>query len=137
MNLLRSKVRGALVGYVILVAGVFGMYYNGQHVSGAEHDAVVRSSTAVAIDGCNRDFAQQEHFIDLLRRLRHGSQAAYKAGNVTPEQYALAQKFYASEIARAWSELPDCRKVVVTDAPGSSPAEPARYPGDRAATPGS
>jgi len=115
----RRTMRRALVGYLILTFGVLAMYLNGQHVGGAERDAIVQSGRVVSVDGCNRDFGDAERFLALLQRLKRANEASFKAGNITPQAHDAAIQFYNKEIARAERSVPDCRKAakVVTSDP--------------------
>lgn len=106
-----KTLRGALVGYLILIVGVIAMYENGQQVSENERDAVVKSGRVVAVEGCNRDFEQQARIIKLLQRLKAANNEQFKRGKISAQQHDTAIKFYAAEIARASDALPDCRRA--------------------------
>lgn len=116
---LRRWGRGAVIGYAILIAGVFAMYENGQSVSEQERQAVVKSGTVVAVEGCNRDFRAGKRFIKLLTRLKMSSDAQYASKRITAQQHDAAIEFYAGEIGLAKSKLPDCRHAesILTDDP--------------------
>jgi hypothetical protein len=115
----RKVVLSALVGYIILFAGVMGVYHNGQSTSSNEQKAIVQSGNIVAVDGCNRDFEDQKRWINLLERLKDSSELAYKPGRTTEAQYRTAIEFYSGEIALAKKALPDCRQAehILTDDP--------------------
>jgi hypothetical protein len=115
----RKVVLSALVGYVILFAGTLGVYHNGQATSSNEQKAIIQSGNVVAVDGCNRDFQDQQRWINLLERLRDASVASYKDGRVDEERYQQALEFYSGEIALANKAVPDCRKSehILTDDP--------------------
>lgn len=126
----RRTLKAAFVGYLILFAGVLGMYLNGQHVGNEERQAIVASGRTVSVDGCNRDFRDKEDFIDLLTRLKQANSDAFK--RLPPplkadaqQRYEDSQDFYNDEIKTASAERPDCRKAaeVVTSDPNADVAK--------------
>lgn len=107
----RWAAKRALVGYGILFAGVLAMYWNGQHVSGTERDAIVESASVAAVTNCNRDYNQIERLRGLLTRAQEQTTASARRGEIPQGQATHAKDFYSGELARL--PLPDCRKVKV------------------------
>lgn len=114
----------ALVGYLILLVGVFGMYWNGQHVSNTERGAIVESGRAAVIDGCNRDFKATQRYRGLLQRAEATVAVQVKQGKITVDQAQEARDFYDGELKLA--PLPDCRKVEFL--PTDDPSAPIKSP---------
>lgn len=126
----RRTLRAALVGYLVLFVGVFGMYWNGQHVSGTERQAVVDSGRVVAIAGCNRSFKANQGFRALFTRLIRVTEAQAKRGEISQYQAQQSLRFYRAE--RAKIKLPDCRQAgrILTDDPEADIRHiPPLYPG--------
>lgn len=111
---LRRWIKGAIVGYVVLIAGVFLMYENGQSVSANERSAVVNSGRVVSVEGCNRDYRSAEAFVNLLERLRDSTISQHKQHKIDDARYRAGLEFYSAEIARAKGRLPDCREAETT-----------------------
>lgn len=128
----RQSVRGAvrkyrneaLVGYFVLLIGiavVFGFQRHETHnrvqQGVAQRDAIVRSGTAVAVDGCNRDFHTIRGTRHVLEDAREFQRAQHKKGLITDEQYQRANDFYSTQLAHI--PLPDCRlaEKIITQNP--------------------
>lgn len=103
----RRTLRQAAVGYLILFVGVMGMYWNGQHVSNAEREAVVQSGSAVVVDSCNRDYIATGRLRGIIIRIRNVIEAQDEAGKGDPEENQFAVDFYNNELKKI--PLPDCR----------------------------
>lgn len=113
----RNYSRGAILGFLILLGGIGVVQITQNHENQDAQKALVQSGRVVAVDGCNRDFKYVERIRSLLGRLSDANKQAYEAGGITGEQYARAQAFYKSEMAR--QKLPDCRRAeqVLSDDP--------------------
>jgi hypothetical protein len=119
--------RQALIGYLILVAGVVVAFAqnhsesNARRVQGvsARH-AVVQSGRAVAVEGCNRDFESTKSLRGVLVASQAASAQSFKRGEITKQRYEQSQAFFKTQLEKL--PLPDCRKVlrVVTDDPNKT-----------------
>lgn len=135
----RQSVRGAvrkyrneaLVGYLVLCLGIgviFGFQRHETHnrvqQGVAQRQAIVKSGSTVAVDGCNRDF----HTIRGLRRVLTDARAfqrfQHDRGLITDEQFQRAEDFYRVQLARI--PLPDCREAVKSIT--QNPDKPVRVP---------
>jgi hypothetical protein len=128
----RKQRRNAVIGYLILVAGLVGVYAISQKDAGDARSAIVTSGKIVSVEGCNRDFeaavglravlVRGEAFIKAQRDDNLISEAAYKAGVA----------YYAEQKQNI--KVPDCREVanVITDDPRKTTYPPPfpRYLGD-------
>lgn len=121
----------ASVGYLLLIAGVVGMYENGQSVSAAEQNAIVRSGRAVAVDGCNGRFQDRQKIRAVFQRSKDATEELYKHGALSKARRDSSIEFYDHELREF--PLPDCRAAekILTDDPGHSTTQPVpRFPGD-------
>jgi hypothetical protein len=121
--------RNAVLGYVILLVGVFGMYWNGQSLSQRERNAIVESGKVVSVDGCNRDYETITALRAILTAANDDRRRAYRLGRLTPEEYADAKVYFDRQLKTL--VLPDCRiaERVLTanpDAPRELPSP--KYP---------
>jgi hypothetical protein len=140
---LRRYVRGSVVGFLILVAGLgYSLHEsnadsarasrNLQHEALSSRTAIVQSGRIVAVDGCNRDFATITRLRLVLMRSRDIVRRNVEDGTYTQHQGAVAEKFYARQIREL--SLPDCRqaKSIITDDPRRLGIPPTpRFPGDK------
>lgn len=125
----------ALVGFMILLVGVGWNIREVKHatevrtkVAAESRDAIVASGRIVAIDGCNRDYADRVKFRNLLLRLKIATKSN---PNSSPEQKKRAVEFYDQELSNY--PLIDCRRArnVITSNPDSLRAAPdPYYPGN-------
>lgn len=133
-NALRRYVRGAAVGFFVLVVAIIGVRFLDAQDSAKARDSIVRSGDAVAVSGCNRDF-------DTIKILR----AQIKRGKKVTLQYVAEGLLTQAQADRAIADtnrllsrytLPDCRASleIITDKPDAqiTPQEP-KYPGYRKA----
>lgn len=116
----RRQARSALLGFLILFAGISYNVYDIRHSAATSRRAIVQSGRVVSVDGCNRDYRDDRRFIALLNHsvvlVKRSIKQQHLEG--TPQaKEALA--FYRTEIRNATNQLPDCRKAVsvVTDDP--------------------
>ena len=120
-------VRRATIGFLILLGGLGGQYYVGQHdlearrtVAQQQRASIVRTGNAVAVSGCNRDFLSAKALRGLLMSATSEVDAAHRRGDITKTQFERAKAFYAAQLALL--PLPDCRPVAhfVTSDPDKS-----------------
>jgi hypothetical protein len=113
--------RQAIIAFVILVLGVGYNSYIGVQgsverakIANEAREAIVQSGRVVAVDGCNRDYADRVKFRNLLLRLQAASAVSRTQ---TPEQRKRSQQFYKTELANY--PLIDCRRArdIITDEP--------------------
>lgn len=114
----------ALVGYLVLTVGVVVAFQNNHNESTqrraqgvAQRDAIVKSGSAVAVDGCNRDFKTITGLRAVLMDAKTFQRNQLKQGHITPQQYATAKSYYNTQLGRL--VLPDCRRAasVITQNP--------------------
>lgn len=103
---LRRWTRTAVLGYLILLGGVFAMYENGQSVSSGERQAILESGTAVLVDSCNRDYNATLRLRGVFERLI----TAVKEADAPEARKEMSLRFYRGELEKL--PLPDCRKAV-------------------------
>lgn len=113
---LAGYVKGALVGFLLLLFGVGYGLHNNTNVAKAgrtglaqQQRAIVLSGQAVSVEGCNRDFRTGQQQIKFYSRARFTNLRNYKQSKLTYKQYRVGDKFYSDAIADVI--LPDCRKV--------------------------
>lgn len=114
---LRRYVRGALVGFAILFAGVSYAVVDGRVQSDGARHAIVVSGRNVATDSCNARFRQQQVLRRIVRSNKPTIRQYVKDGTLTPAQGRRALNETAATVAKL--KLPDCRVVasVLTDDP--------------------
>ena len=121
---LRKYIPGALIGYLILLAGlIFAWNERDQQTAARRADNVaarhqiVNTGNAVAVSGCNRDFESATKLRALIAAGRPQIKQYVKDGTLTPAQGDRALANIDAQL-RTYA-LPDCRKVahVVTDNP--------------------
>jgi hypothetical protein len=106
----------ALIGYFILLVGIiitFGLQRHETSVrradANAQRQSIVRSGSAVAVSGCNRDFLTITSLRRVLIDSGEVSKRAHARGLVSDQQYRSTQRFYQRQLHRL--KLPDCRKA--------------------------
>lgn len=118
----------SLVAFLLLLGGIGFLFYDNQHdqeasqkALAAQQHALVQSGRIVAVDGCNRDFADNQKFRGLLERLRRSAETNYRLGRTTQEQYEQAVLFYNRELNNF--SVIDCRESerILTDDPADLP----------------
>jgi len=113
----RHYVRNALVGFLILFAGVSYAIVDSRHQGDIARHAIVISGRNVATDSCNARFRQQQVLRRIVRAERPTIRGYVKDGTLSAAQgdQALAQVTRTIKQLR----LPDCRVVssVITDDP--------------------
>lgn len=129
---LRRYVRGAVIGFLVLAVGLGIALHANATTSNHARQAVVNSGRAVTVAGCNRDYRATQRFRGLLTRAQATTAVQHKQHKITDQQFADAQNFYRTELAKL--PLPDCRKVevILTDNPDAPIViPPALHPPDR------
>lgn len=103
---MRTYRRNAIVGFLVLLAGLGATRYMDVQQLNQSRQAVVDSGNAIVVDGCNRDF-------ETARRQR---EALYKQPQRSGRRLTEAEK---NRIVRQLTPLPDCREVrnALTDNP--------------------
>lgn len=112
----KRVVRRATAGFMILLLGLGGQYYVGQQdlsarreVAQQQRSTIVKTGNAVAVAGCNRDFATTKVLRGLLSSAQAQTDAAFKRGDITAAQLARSKNFYTTQLGLL--VLPDCRPV--------------------------
>lgn len=126
----KRVLRSAFAGYLILLVGVFGMYENGQSVSGNERQAVVDSGTVISVDGCNRDFQDREVLRAQIEKGKKTTLQYVKDGTLTQKQADRAIR-ETDEFLKSYPSI-DCRPAakILTDNPDDVTRIPEpMYPG--------
>lgn len=128
---LRRYVRGALVGFAILLAGTGFAIIDGRNEADSARHAIVVSGRNVATDSCNARFRQQQVLRRIVRSGRPTIRQYVKDGTLTPAQGEQAIRDNKKTVSKLI--LPDCRVVanVLTDDPDKlKPNQPPPlYPG--------
>lgn len=121
---LRRYVRGAVVAFLILLAGIGGSFYAQGTDSSASSTAIVQSGRAISVDGCNRDFHTIGKVRSVFMRSALFLRGQYERGDISLEAYERGVRYYSQQLATF--PLPDCRAAltVVTDDPDA----PIRVP---------
>lgn len=115
----RRTRNGAVAGFLILLVGLGAAFRAQAHDQQVARDAIVKSGTVVAVDGCNGRFHDRQSLRSLFERLQDAVKEQAKQKHIpesNPEvQFAL--KFYRDELHRL--PLPDCRPTakILTDSP--------------------
>lgn len=121
---IRSYAKGALVGFVILLAGVGLAFREGTLRANGARDAIVRSGSVIAVDGCNRDFRSISNLRGIIDNSRTQLKSYERDGTISHEQYLRG----LAEIDKQLKTypLPDCRKAddVLTANPNKVPEAP-------------
>ena len=118
-------VRGSVTGYLILFAGLLGSVWYTANESHNSNKAIVRSGSAVEVDGCNRDFTSMTVQLDTIRSRRTNLILLTK-----PEDkgagYRQALRNLSNNESQLEAAIPDCRDAakVVTDDPSSVTVTP-------------
>lgn len=113
---LRRYTRGAVAAFVGLVVALGYSFYAAGNDSEAQRDQIVLSGSAIAVDGCNRDFKTIQGLRSILIASRDFQAAALKRGDITQAQYDVALEFYGRNLRAI--PLPDCRvagKILTSD----------------------
>ncbi len=116
-GVLRTFQRRAVVGFVVLAAGLVGGQYSGfkqqenarkdrTAIANAQRQAIVDSGNAVAIAGCNQDFRDREATRGVLEDARE--QLRKNKNRIPAQDYNEAIAFYQDELDNKLP-LPDCR----------------------------
>ena len=138
----RAYQRRAVVGFVILLAGLGGaVYLDAQHGDDArkaiaeqgdkQDAAIIRSGDAIAVSGCNRDYETIDALRDQLEVQLVRIDALEADGTYTTRQAEVGRQSTKDFLAKY--KLPDCRHAddVLTQNPGESvPVIEPRYPDD-------
>lgn len=133
----KRRVRRNVVAYLIVFAGLIGVWNIAQNAERNAQDAIVSSGAAVAVDGCNRDFDTITNLRVFLERTKRIQQRSVANGVLTPEQAKRGEAFY--DLLLNNYPLPDCRAAddVITADPDEVPKAPIpRYPGDTTSSKG-
>jgi hypothetical protein len=115
---LKNYARNAVIGYVVLILGVFGTYTIGQSNDRAARSrdqitnqrsaaAILRSGNIIAVDGCNRDFRATKALRLVLRGGKRNVTKNLANGSITRKQAVEAFDFYDQALTQL--PLPDCR----------------------------
>lgn len=122
--LVESRVRRyrhqALTGFLVLLVGLAIQQYITRQDALTARDAVQKSSqqananleksgSAVAVDGCNRDFTTIQQLRAVLIAGRATARANFAEGSVGPVQHQRAEDFYRKQLSEL--KLPDCRRA--------------------------
>lgn len=112
---LRRYVRRMTVGFLILLAGTAAQHVVSSHDASVARNAIVKSGTAVAVDGCNARYDDRQSIRGIFLTLE-----ALNVRNAThqpAEAVQDAQEFYEGQLDKL--PLPDCRKQqhILTDTP--------------------
>lgn len=99
--------RPFLVGYAILAAGIIGGFLVNNAHNEQAREAVVESSQATAIVGCNRDFVQIKGLRSIIRDQTATIDQYVAEGTLTPAQGERAK--HESKKSLHKQPLPDCR----------------------------
>lgn len=105
----------ALIGFLILLAGLVTTDILRRQDSENARTAIVRSGRVVAVDGCNRDFRSAQNLRSIFLALIADTNRRQKLGIISSEQRDRAITFYQERLAT--TTLPDCRlaQAVITD----------------------
>ncbi len=106
---LKTQRRRTMGAFLLLLVGLMLVVGLQQHDDSEAREAIVRSGTIVAVDGCNRDFRNDMRLRRSFQRLKDASTASFEAGRVDFDRYAAAQEFYDREIS--FLDGPDCRRA--------------------------
>lgn len=121
---LRRYTRSALVAFVGLVLALGYSFYASGNDANNQRAQIVHSGSAIAVDGCNRDFKTIAGLRSILIASRDFQTNALKRGDISHEGYDRALAFYDKQLHAI--PLPDCRaaeKVLTSD-----PDESVRVP---------
>lgn len=123
-----SYKRNALIGFLILLAGVGVVGKMDSDRTEAARRAIVDSGRAVAVMGCNRDFRTQQQVRGVLSASVSRSQRRLEDGEITPNEHARQVEFLRKQLEML--RLPDCRLAHITDDPNADVRAPdPLYPG--------
>jgi hypothetical protein len=122
--------RTALVGYLVLLAGVLGTYLNGQHTSKNERTEIRTAGRIVALNGCNARFVDRVEIRRVLEVSAALTKVQYDKGLMDKFQYEQAKNFYKERLNGL--PLPDCRTAddYLVDNADLPPLPTPRYPND-------
>lgn len=125
----RRYARGALVGFLILLASNIYVWSFSNRNNSDSRSAIVQSGKVVSVAGCNRDFNTITALRGVLTNARAFQDAALKRGDITREQFDRAQDYYDQQLSAL--KLPDCRKaerILTSDTGDVPPAPVPLYP---------
>lgn len=105
----RRWFRSSLVGYLILLVGVVGMYENGQSVSANERGQIIQAGRAVAVSACNARFNDRREVRGVLIQAKLSIQRQYESGTITIDQRRQSLDFYDRRLEGL--PMPDCRSA--------------------------
>lgn len=124
--------RNAIIGYVILLVAVVGVFFVSQKDATDARDAIVTSGKVVSVEGCNSDFETIEKVRGVFTRAIVSAKRQERAGVTDEVQRDAAIAYYEQQLAEF--TLPDCRKTekIITDDPRKAKYPPPypRYEGD-------
>lgn len=116
------------LAYVGLSLALFFAVYRGED---ARHDferASVKSGTAVATVGCNRDFRTNQRLRLILERGSASADRQLATGDLSPEKHRELKLIYSAQLEAL--PLPDCRKIKIAASPDLALEIPIQlYPG--------
>lgn len=116
-HVLRLYMRRALIGFLVLLAGVSFAAHNTQTEAANARDAILESARIVVVDGCNRDFIDRLQVRGVLEDSSKDIRRRYNEGAMPREEAIRRLKFYKHELSTL--PLPDCRRApdILTDNP--------------------
>lgn len=134
--------RQAVVGFVLLLAGIGAALAVESEHNAAQRDqiirqgkeaeqSIIRSGDAVAVSGCNRDYNTIDSLRDELERSLLRIDSLEADGTYSKHQADVSREA-TKDILKKYT-LPDCRRAddVLTAKPGKTVLVPtARYPND-------
>lgn len=122
----KRQARHNLVGFLALLFGLIVALYVAHADRVRAQNAIVRSGTVVAVDGCNARYRDRQALRDLFVRLQAAVKEQAKEQHLDPkgQQTQFALRFYRDELGRL--PLPDCRPTahILT----AVPFPPAKQP---------
>ena len=114
--------RQATVAFVILTVGIIAAFAIRVDESKQRDAAIVKSGTAIIVEGCNRDYTTIQAARAAVARARANTRRLEKSGAITPAEADAGQDQY--DFALTKLVLPDCvaaSKILSSD-PGKAPA---------------
>lgn len=117
---------GATTGFLILLIGVAGAFAVNNRDQRIARDAIIKSGSVVAVDGCNARYHDRAALRAIFIRLQTAvlQQAQNENIPVSSRRVQFALEFYRDQLQRL--PLPDCRPTahILTD----QPYPPVRVP---------
>ena len=116
---LKSYVRRAVIGFLILLAGIGYAIHDQNVFTGQARESIVRSGKVVSVSGCNRDYQTISALRGVLTTAQAIQEKAFRAGDIPKSVLERSNAFYTSQLELLM--LPDCRtaREILTDDPNA------------------